>query len=263
LVITCLPELIFDLDLSGGLITMASLGGIDREGGASAVVGSTAPFPRAGITRDGEIPMSDEPRENLDALRGMATQLNAATTEAGMVVHAVDHFLSEELGVGVAAATRPFDSQRALGEDDRELVVTTHLAFGRVQGKERLYVLRATLEKNEWKENFTKIVGEERIAWSACSRELKLQSFVMLPELLGNLAVRVEEVANQTSKTTAIVRELIDAMKQPPPRQLDRESDQDAEPTPLGEGGSEPEDIPLHELSVSAAPDLFKRPRPR
>jgi hypothetical protein len=207
--------------------------------------------------------MTDEPRENLEALRGMATQLNAATTEAGMVVQSVDHFLSEELGVGVSAMTRPFDSQRAIGEDDRELVVTTHLAFGRVQGKERLYVLRATLEKNEWKENYTKIVGEERIAWSACSRELKLQSFAMLPELLANLAVRVDEVANQTSKTTAIVRDLIEAMKHPSPRQLDRERQPEAELDPLEETVSEPGDIPLHELSVSAAPELFKRPRPR
>ena len=91
----------------------------------------------------------------------------------------------------------PFDSQRVLGDDDRELVVTTHLAFGRVQGKDRIYVLKATLEKNEGKENFTRIVAEDRTPWAACSREVKLQSFAMLPELLGNLAARVEEVSTR------------------------------------------------------------------
>src|SRR5436305_10882495 len=142
--------------------------------------------------------MGQEVRQDMDALRGIAAQLNAAIAEANGVVQAVDHFLGEELCIGVSAASRPFDSQRALGDDDRELVVTAHLAFGRVQGKDRIYVLKVTLEKNEWKENFTKIVAEDRTPWSACSREVKLQSFAMLPELLGNLAARVEEVASQT-----------------------------------------------------------------
>src|SRR3954447_12178237 len=161
--------------------------------------------------------MGHEPREDLDALRGIAAQLNATTTEAGAVVQAVDHFLGEELSIGVSAASRPFDSQRAIGDDDRELIITSHLAFGRVQGKDRIYVLKATLEKNEWKENFTKIVAEERTPWSTCSREVKLQSFAMLPELLGNLAARVDEVSTQTPRTIETVRELIEVIKQPPP----------------------------------------------
>jgi hypothetical protein len=201
--------------------------------------------------------MGQELREDVEALRGIAAQLNAATAEASLVVQAVDHFLGDDLCIGVSAATRPFDSQRAIGDDDRELVVTSHLAFGRVQGKERIYVLKATLEKNEWKENFTKIVAEDRTSWSSCSREVKLQSFAMLPELLANLAVRVDEVANQTTRTVETVRELIDVMKQPPapPRALEREVEHAAE--------DEPADVPLQELTVSAAPNLFKRPRPK
>ena len=92
--------------------------------------------------------MGQEIREDLDALRGLAAQLNAATAEASMAVQSVDHFLGDDLCIGVSAASRPFESQRALGDDDRELIITTHLAFGRVQGKDRIYVLKATLEKN-------------------------------------------------------------------------------------------------------------------
>ena len=201
--------------------------------------------------------MGHEPREDLDALRGIAAQLNATTTEASIAVQAVDHFLGEELCIGVSAASRPFDSQRVLGDDDRELVVTSHLAFGRVQGKERVYVLKATLEKNEWKENFTKIVAEDRTPWSACSREVKLQSFALLPELLGNLAGRVEEVSNQTTRTIETVRALIEVMKQSPAGENELEHDPG---DPLAD---EPVDVPLHELTVSAAPSLFKRPRPK
>src|SRR4051794_26005737 len=215
--------------------------------------------------------MGHEPREDLDALRGIAAQLNATTTEAGAVVQAVDHFLGEELSIGVSAASRPFDSQRVIGDDARELIVMSHLAFGRVQGKDRVYVLRATLEKNEWKENFTKIVAEERTPWAACSREVKLQSFVLLPELLANLAVRVDEVANQTSRTVATVRSLIEVMKQPPLQEHElghepgtpelRGPEQEGEANGENEGEPESGDVPLHELTVAAAPSLFKRPR--
>jgi hypothetical protein len=211
--------------------------------------------------------MGQELREDVEALRGIAAQLNTATAEASLVVQAVDHFLGDELCIGVSAATRPFDSQRAIGDDDRELVVTSHLAFGRVQGKDRIYVLKATLEKNEWKENFTKIVAEDRTPWSACSREVKLQSFAMLPELLGNLAVRVDEVANQTTRTIETVRELIEVMKQPPAREreldLGRERELDREVEVEHDDEDEPADVPLQELTVSAAPNLFKRPRPK
>jgi hypothetical protein len=211
--------------------------------------------------------MGQEVREDVEALRGIAAQLNAATAEASVVVQAVDYFLGDDLCIGVSAATRPFDSQRAIGDDDRELVITSHLAFGRVQGKDRIYVLKATLEKNEWKENFTKIVAEDRTPWSACSREVKLQSFAMLPELLANLAVRVDEVSNQTTRTIETVRELIEAMKQPPA--LERNHDRDHEPVQDGEliqheeGQDPPADVPLQELTVSVAPNLFKRPRPK
>ena len=187
------------------------------------------------------------------------------------MVQAVDHFLGEELSIGVSAASRPFDSQRVIGDDARELIVMSHLAFGRVQGKDRVYVLKATLEKNEWKENFTKIVAEDRTPWAACSREVKLQSFVLLPELLANLAVRVDEVANQTTRTIETVRSLIEAMKQPalPEQELEhdlgtsevRGPEQDGEEQGEDDGEPESGDVPLHELTVAAAPSLFKRPR--
>ena len=181
------------------------------------------------------------------------------------MVQAVDHFLGVELSIGVMAATRPFDSQRALGDDDRELVVTSHLAFGRVQGKERIYVLKATLEKNEFKENFTKIVAEDRTPWSACSREIKLQSFALLPELLGNLAARVDEVASQTTRTVETVRALIEVMKQPHahPRADELVDDRADEAEENANEDPDIVDVPLHELTLSAAPELYKRPRAR
>jgi hypothetical protein len=203
--------------------------------------------------------MGQELHESFDTLRAMASRLNSATAEATAVVSAVEDYLGEELGIGVSATSGPFDSQRTLGESERELLVTSHLAYGRVNGRDRIYILKATLEKTEWKESFTKIVDEDRTPWSACSREVKLQSFALLPELLGNLATRVEEVATQTYRTVQTVRELLDVMRQPAPTvELEPPYDPPAPDSPVpGEATS------LHELTASAAPSLFKRPRPR
>ncbi len=183
-----------------------------------------------------------------DSLCLMTKHLNTAVAEANAIVQAVDHLLGEELGIGISAASRAFDSQRAIGDDDRERLVTSHLAYGRVSGKNRLYVLTATLDKNEWKEPYTQIIAEERTPWAACSREVKLQSFAMLPELLGSLASRVEEVAIQTTKTVEMVRELLDAI---------RPSQEEPAPSPAA---SAPNDL---DLSVNSDPTLFKRPRPK
>lgn len=218
--------------------------------------------------------MGHERTEIPDPLRSMATSLHAATAEAAAVVSAVEQFLGDELCIGVSGASRPFESQRAIGEDERERLVTSHLAFGRVAGRDRIYVLKATLEKAEWKEHFTQVVAEERTPWNACPREVKLQSFALLPELLGNLAARVEEVASQTTRTVHAVRDLLDAMRQvgPPPipshvavaaAPIPRAPEPRPEPTPAPESPATDEALSLHDLSASSVPDLFKRPRPR
>jgi hypothetical protein len=218
--------------------------------------------------------MGPETRENLDALRGIAAQLNAANIEATVVVQAVDQYLGEELHIGVTAVSRPFETQRILGDGERETLVTSHLAFGRVHGKDRTYVLKATLEKDEWKEGFNKVVAEERTPWCNCPRELKLQSFSMLPELLGNLAGRVSEVALQTSRTVETVRELMEIMRQPPLASAPRVPDAFDGAKPGGDDGDdrpaqeepseesvEAAEVSLQELALNSAPNLFKRPR--
>jgi hypothetical protein len=209
--------------------------------------------------------MGQDLQEDAARLRGVVAQLNAAAAEAAAVVQAVDLFLGDELSIGVSATSRPFDTQRASGSGsgsgsgDGDLVVTAHLAYGRVQGKDRLHVLKATHEKNDWNEDFTKTVSEDRTPWQACSREVKLQSFAKLPELLTNLANKVEEVTSQTSRTVETVRALIDAMKAP--HEIAAADDQDDQVAP--EDLEVARDIPLRDLTASAAPALFKRPRPR
>src|SRR5262245_33895652 len=104
--------------------------------------------------------MAQDLSEGLDSLSAILPQLNAALSEATAVVHTVDQFLTEELAVGPWVASRPFDNQRAIGDDGRELLITSHLACGRVAGKYRVHILQATLDRPEGKDQFTQIIGE-------------------------------------------------------------------------------------------------------
>lgn len=156
--------------------------------------------------------MAQDLIEGLESLSAILPQLNSAIAEATAVVHAVDQFLAEELAVGPWVASRPFDTQRAIGEDGRELLITSHLACGRVAGKYRLHVLNATLDRPDGKDQFTQIIGEERTPWLSCTREVRLQSFSMLPEVLTLLANKVNEITTQTSRTVETVREVLRSM---------------------------------------------------
>lgn len=200
--------------------------------------------------------MAIEQQPGLESLTDSLPLLNSAIAEATGVVHAVDHFLTEELPVGPWVASRPFETQRAIGDDGRELLVTSHLACGRVAGKYRLHVLNVTLDRADGKDQFTQIVGEERTPWMTCSREMRLQSFAMLPELLTLLAGKINEIAVQTNRTVETVREVLNSLGKghvpaigsvAPPALIETEEEDDfaAAGVLITPGGS----------------DLFKRPK--
>jgi hypothetical protein len=201
--------------------------------------------------------MAEELYEGLESLSTILPQLNTVIAEATALVHAVDEFLDEELAVGPWVASRAFDTQRAIGDDGRERLITSHLACGRVAGKYRLHVLNATLDQPEGKDQFTQIVAEERTPWLSCTREVRLQSFSMLPEVLSLLAAKINEIASQTNKTIETVREVLKSMGRYPTT------------TPLtavgnGNGNGSEDDEGRYASSgraVNTGSDLFKRPK--
>ena len=205
--------------------------------------------------------MAHELAEDLFPMSTLLPQLTSALAEATAVVEVVDDFLADELPVGPWVASRPFDTQRAEGEDGRELLITSHLACGRVAGKYRLNVLNVTLDRAEAKDQFTQIIDEERTLWLACTREIRLQSFAMLPELLSQLSARIFEITAQTNKTSETVRELLRSMGRLPVSRsstpapvalvgaLDDQSDEESELVTSGF------------LVNPLGDELFKRPR--
>jgi hypothetical protein len=194
--------------------------------------------------------MAHDLSDGIESLTSILPQLNSAMAEATAVVHAVDQFLAEELAVGPWVASRPFDTQRAIGDDGRELLVTSHLACGRVAGKYRVHVLNATLDRAEGKDQFTQIVGEERTPWISCTREVRLQSFSMLPELLNLLAGKINEITAQTTRTVETVREVLKSMGRYPHKVND-----------FGDPDGDDEFAAPGFVVNSAGSDLFKRPK--
>src|SRR3954470_24278655 len=93
--------------------------------------------------------MARESRADLESLRLIVSQLNGALAEASGVVQDVDRYLAEEFDIGVWAISRPFDSQRSSGDDGRELMISSHLAYGKAAGRSRIHILAATLEQGE------------------------------------------------------------------------------------------------------------------
>lgn len=216
--------------------------------------------------------MAQDLIEGLESLSAILPQLNQAIAEATAVVHAVDQFLAEELAVGPWVASRPFDTQRAIGEDGRELLITAHLACGRVAGKYRLHVLNATLDRPDGKDQFTQIIGEERTPWLSCSREVRLQSFSMLPEVLTLLANKVGEITSQTTRTVETVREVLKSMGRFPTLGTPLGGNGAAHHHAAGNGngngnghgyGHEEEEdkYVATGLLVNSGSDLFKRPK--
>jgi hypothetical protein len=207
--------------------------------------------------------MAQDLSEGLESLSAILPQLNSAMAEASAVVHAVDQFLAEELAIGPWVASRPYETQRAIGEDGRELLITSHLACGRVAGKYRLHVLNATLDKPDGKDQFTQIIGEERTPWLSCSREVRLQSFAMLPEVLSLLAAKVNEIASQTTRTVETVREVLKSMGRFPSANGQGPGLTVSATNGHGHDASEPDDdrYASNGFLVNSGSDLFKRPK--
>lgn len=157
--------------------------------------------------------MTEELRKKLAALRAAAPALNKATDEANDVVAAVEKFLAE-LSLGISEEADAFDIRPAtgVGEDgDRSRwEVYSHLAYGRVGGAHRIYVLQETRQDDE---NGREVHAVEETPWPSCSRQVKLQAFATLPELLGKIADRAMKLSEETIRTTETVRDLLSAME--------------------------------------------------
>ena len=152
--------------------------------------------------------MTDELRRRMARLRELAPRLNAATDQASRLVAMVEKFLVEELRIGVSAEVAYEEAPAGTDDDDRALRTRHSLAFGRGGGSFRIHVLRETIAEGDEASART-VVGQERILWPSCPREMKLKAFEKLPELLDRIIAEAERLAGASDATRAKVEAMI------------------------------------------------------
>jgi hypothetical protein len=134
--------------------------------------------------------MADELSLAIERLRTSTQRLNKITDEIAKHVKQVELFL-EEVGVGISARTLI----KNLPDETPMFLEYRYLP----SGKFRIAVVWTTLtEEGEYCDH-----GER--AWSECSREVKLESFVKLPELLNELIKSVDQQVGEAEKAFAVV----------------------------------------------------------
>jgi hypothetical protein len=155
--------------------------------------------------------MAAKLRERMDMLRAIAPRLNATTDQASKLVAAVERLLVKELSIGVSAEAE-FDGTDRTDEEGRRVHDCRSLAFGRTSaGTFCIHVLEETgvLDRDgQWDYSVSKQV----ILWPSCSREMKLQSFEKLPELLSAIIAKAEQLAKTADETASKVEELMGAV---------------------------------------------------
>jgi hypothetical protein len=135
-----------------------------------------------------QIPAQNDLRDAIQALRTLSPRLNKVTDEANQIVRDVEAFLNEECSIGVTAVV----NFQYLGHPDDGPCGGLYLEYRRVGGKFRIAIVESDVD------------GEDVSVkpWADSPRHEKLDSFKVLPELIREIASKVEESISDTEKTT-------------------------------------------------------------
>lgn len=166
--------------------------------------------------------MSESLKKKLARLQEIAPKLNMASDNADALVRVVEKLIGDDLSLGIPAESGPFSILAVRVEDDdeddadRADRVSFRLVYGPIQGTYRIYVVR---EGTRAGPDPATDPGDdtERIPWEGCPREIKLEAFLRLPEVLERIADKAQSLEFRARTTTRAVHKLLEAMR-PPPR---------------------------------------------
>ncbi len=168
--------------------------------------------------------MSEAIRDSLEQLRQLSPELNAATDQANAIIERVEKFLAEECSIGVPEEVEvsvvPYGLDHAIVEESpmgigfRKAVI---LAYARCQGTYR-FVVRTEKQIVDMTEYGPDDVRECEILseqpWAQCPREVKLETFAFLPELLQAIAAQAAELASKAVDTGKTIQAVLKAFGQ-------------------------------------------------
>ena len=144
----------------------------------------------------------DSLRDQIARLRMLAPKLNDVTDHAAKLVQAVEKLLVDDLSIGMTCRVHI----RSIVGDTGNPVIEYYLNFGRYQGKFRLFVSE---------EACYGAGNTEETLWAALPRDMKLESFQRLPDLLAALSKMVERAILETEGASKTITELVKAIGVP------------------------------------------------
>ena len=144
----------------------------------------------------------------------MRPRRSAATDDAGRIVKAVEEFLTDVCHVGITGRVVIHEHPTGLdhrgegGDNHQRRVQLVYRRFDE-DGKFRIFI-----DENEMHYEDAGYDDERAIEtlWHNCPRDLKLQSYEKLPELLDLLIQQVEQRVERTRISTAAINGIMELL---------------------------------------------------
>lgn len=145
--------------------------------------------------------MSSSMLSSVEKLRKSVSELNKISNEAANLVASVEQFLNKECSVGIDASV--LVSSEPICDDPGAPNEDTYIGYHRHLGKYRITVS-------------TCFDGEPGTSkpWSEWNREVKLETIKKLPELILEIADRVDQHIKNAKAENDKVSELLKALQQ-------------------------------------------------
>lgn len=152
--------------------------------------------------------MTDELRKRMESLRSIAPKLNKASDTAATVIAKVEDFLGN-LHVGIEGRSDWYDEQPVLlAFDDDPQVLRSRLAYGRINGKYAIHVVREQWTKLEPED----LVSEQQVSWSSVGRQEKLEAFATIESLLDDVDRNAKVVERNASLASVKMTAMLDTL---------------------------------------------------
>jgi hypothetical protein len=158
--------------------------------------------------------MTSELKKRLESVRAIGSRLDEITAKATKTVQDVEQVLVKEMNIRVPAQSGWYGGDRSRRHDPRnedgfiEEEVSECLAYGRADGEYCVHVKTGVFGQDD-DGDFTRELCSEKTPWLKCDRETRLRTFVWLPELLEQIIIEAQRMAEIAEETNAKVEEFI------------------------------------------------------
>ncbi len=155
----------------------------------------------------------------MSTLRTISPELNRITDEANALVQKVESLLAS-LSLGIPAAVHVRRESTCEAPDSQGLVtiraVDVYLEYRRIDKKFGLAVVRTQSTRRQVNPDDGSVMVQDLdvTPWASCSRDLKLESFAKVPDLIAAIAEKAGGYIERVKAAGDTVRELVKALEE-------------------------------------------------